>query len=114
MRKYMDANKPGRVDVNGVMWWATDPYPTWFRRDEHGDIIERDDFDAAPWADSGALREPCGAYNPWPGENPPCGRPKGHSADSTGKGGSWHGGHAEKPGDDDPPTRRYERRWVIV
>lgn len=28
---YADATKPGRVDVNGVEWWACDPYPTWFR-----------------------------------------------------------------------------------
>ena len=30
-RPYGDGNKPGRKDVNGVEWWACDPYPTWFR-----------------------------------------------------------------------------------
>lgn len=24
---------PGRLDVNGVEWWACDPYPTWYRWD---------------------------------------------------------------------------------
>lgn len=23
--------KPGRLDVNGIEWWACDPYPTWYR-----------------------------------------------------------------------------------
>jgi hypothetical protein len=22
---------PGRLDVNGIEWWACDPYPTWYR-----------------------------------------------------------------------------------
>lgn len=22
---------PGRIDRNGVEWWACDPYPTWYR-----------------------------------------------------------------------------------
>lgn len=30
-RPYEDPDKPGRKDVNGVEWWACDPYPTWFR-----------------------------------------------------------------------------------
>lgn len=29
-RKYKFPS-PGRLDVNGVEWWACDPYPTWFR-----------------------------------------------------------------------------------
>lgn len=31
--------KPGRVDVNGVEWWACDPYPTWYRRGDDGELI---------------------------------------------------------------------------
>lgn len=30
-RQYIDRSKPGRLDVNGVEWWATDPYPHWYR-----------------------------------------------------------------------------------
>lgn len=30
-RPYTNPNKPGRLDVNGVEWYACDPYPTWFR-----------------------------------------------------------------------------------
>lgn len=30
---YREADQPGRLDVNGVEWWACDPYPTWFRWD---------------------------------------------------------------------------------
>lgn len=29
-RKYEHPN-PGRLDVDGVEWWACDPYPTWYR-----------------------------------------------------------------------------------
>lgn len=36
--RYMDATTPGRRDVNGVEWWACDPYPTWFRWDDNGDL----------------------------------------------------------------------------
>jgi len=33
--------EPGRLDKDGVEWWACDPYPTWFRYE--GDrLIERD------------------------------------------------------------------------
>lgn len=28
---YRDVTRPGRLDVNGVEWWACDPYPTWYR-----------------------------------------------------------------------------------
>lgn len=31
---YRDADQPGRRDVNGVEWWASDPYPTWFRYED--------------------------------------------------------------------------------
>jgi hypothetical protein len=30
-RPYEDHTKPGRLDINGVEWWACDPYPTWYR-----------------------------------------------------------------------------------
>lgn len=33
---YADAREPGRLDVNGVEWWACDPYPTWYYWDEDG------------------------------------------------------------------------------
>ena len=48
-RKWMDQNKPGRLDVDGIEWYATDPYPTWFRRDKTGEIIEP--YDEPEWAD---------------------------------------------------------------
>lgn len=42
---------PGRLDVNGVEWWACDPYPTWYRWDESNGI--ENDFglrtDPADW-----------------------------------------------------------------
>ena len=28
---YGTPGEPGRLDVNGVEWFACDPYPTWFR-----------------------------------------------------------------------------------
>lgn len=30
----------GRLDINGVEWWACDPYPTWYRWD--GDSLYTD------------------------------------------------------------------------
>lgn len=41
-----DTGVMGRIDVNGIEWWACDPYPTWFRWDEDGLHT-----DPAPWAD---------------------------------------------------------------
>ena len=38
----------GRFDVNGVQWFACDPYPTWYRW-EDGKLITRSDRDG--WAD---------------------------------------------------------------
>lgn len=32
-RQFDDPNQPGRKDINGVEWWACDPYPTWYRWD---------------------------------------------------------------------------------
>lgn len=40
---------PGRLDVNGVEWWACDPYPTWYR-----------------WEGSQLFTDPAG----WPDEAP--------------------------------------------
>lgn len=37
---------PGRFDVNGVEWFACDPYPTWYRWCG-GHLFT----DPAPWAD---------------------------------------------------------------
>lgn len=37
---------PGRLDVNGVEWWACDPYPTWYRWE--GDHLYTN---PAAWAD---------------------------------------------------------------
>jgi hypothetical protein len=31
----------GRLDVDGVRWFVTDPYPTWFRREDGGIITRR-------------------------------------------------------------------------
>jgi hypothetical protein len=30
-RKWENLDEPGRMDVEGVEWWACDPYPTWYR-----------------------------------------------------------------------------------
>lgn len=32
--RWVDDNTPGRLDINGVEWWACDPYPTWYRYDD--------------------------------------------------------------------------------
>lgn len=37
VQPYRDPKQPGRLDVNGVEWWACDPYPTWFRWEEGAD-----------------------------------------------------------------------------
>lgn len=37
---------PGRLDVNGVEWWACDPYPTWYRWE--GPVLRTDPAD---WPD---------------------------------------------------------------
>ena len=39
IREYDDPSKPGRLDANGVEWWACDPYPTWYRRGEDDKVI---------------------------------------------------------------------------
>lgn len=46
-RMYAVPGQPGRLDVNGVEWFACDPYPTWFRWDESG-VLHRN---PARWAD---------------------------------------------------------------
>lgn len=42
---------PGRLDVNGVEWWACDPYPTWYRWDD-GELL----LDHAEWASPNSLK----------------------------------------------------------
>lgn len=42
--------KPGRLDVDGVEWWACSPYPHWYRWE--GDVlIVRSMVPHAEWAD---------------------------------------------------------------
>lgn len=41
---YREADEPGRLDINGIEWWACDPYPTWFRW-EDGELFT----DPAEW-----------------------------------------------------------------
>lgn len=60
--------------------------------------------------DGQAIREPCGARNPWPGDNPPCGRPEGHDD----LGGQWAGGHQEVPRIGDSLVKEYRRRWIVL
>lgn len=57
---------PGRKDVNGIVWWACDPYPTWYRfeRDKDGKPIGDPILGpSGPWADeqTEALRD----IEPW-------------------------------------------------
>ena len=44
---YGTPGEPGRLDINGVEWFACDPYPTWFRWDEN-DVLHTN---PAKWAD---------------------------------------------------------------
>ena len=39
-RPYGDPTKPGRKDIDGVEWWACDPYPTWYRW-ENGELFTK-------------------------------------------------------------------------
>lgn len=50
-RPYGDPSKPGRLDVNGVEWWACDPYPTWFRWDDMDKLTGTLHTNPARWAD---------------------------------------------------------------
>lgn len=43
----------GRLDVNGVRWWACDPYPTWYRWDDRNLHVRGEDGNPAPWAREG-------------------------------------------------------------
>lgn len=38
-RPFENIHKPGRRDVDGIEWWACDPYPCWYRYTESGDLI---------------------------------------------------------------------------
>jgi hypothetical protein len=41
---YRSGEGPGRLDIDGVEWWACDPYPTWYRW-ENGELFT----DPAEW-----------------------------------------------------------------
>lgn len=59
LRPFMDPSQPGRLDRDGVQWYATDPYPTWFRRDADGAVIHRPWGDGFPgWADQPVPTKP--------------------------------------------------------
>ena len=51
---------PGRLDRDGVQWWACDPYPCWFYWTAAGELVQAP-IDIA-WADEPKpfRREPCG------------------------------------------------------
>lgn len=49
-RQWGDPTKPGRVDRDGIEWWACDPYPTWYRW-EDGKLHLRG-AQAAVWGDT--------------------------------------------------------------
>ena len=57
-RPFIDPAKPGRKDINGVEWWATDPYPLWYRRDEDDEIILK--YSDNEWEDELLECENCG------------------------------------------------------
>ncbi len=46
-----EADGSGRFDINGVEWFACDPYPTWFRWEENEEGEEILYRNPAPWAD---------------------------------------------------------------
>lgn len=48
---YTDPSKPGRLDVNGVEWFACDPYPTWFRWEDMTTLSGKLFRNPARWAD---------------------------------------------------------------
>lgn len=48
-RPFTDRNQRGRLDIKGVEWWATDPYPTWYRWEENGELTLM--LGNGPWAD---------------------------------------------------------------
>lgn len=50
-RQWSNVHKPGRMDVDGVSWWACDPYPTWYRWAKGRELIRRDWEDAPPFMD---------------------------------------------------------------
>lgn len=59
-RAFDDPARTGRLDRDGVQWWACDPYPCWFRWPDGGELIEAPRGIA--WADEPKpfTREPCG------------------------------------------------------
>ena len=45
-RPYVYPNEP-REDIDGVKWYACDPYPTWYRRENGKTIVGRLKFPKA-------------------------------------------------------------------
>lgn len=45
---FNNPTEPGRKDLDGVEWWACDPYPTWYRW-ENGELHTKS---VPRWADS--------------------------------------------------------------
>lgn len=45
---YRSGEGPGRLDVDGVEWWACDPYPTWYRWEEGANEPRVDHADWMP------------------------------------------------------------------
>lgn len=50
-QQFGNPEEPGRLDVNGVEWWACDPYPTWFRWDDMETLSGALHTNPARWAD---------------------------------------------------------------
>jgi hypothetical protein len=52
-RKWTMESGEGRLDVNGVEWFACDPYPTWYRYGENGELYAYGHLEPlhAEWAD---------------------------------------------------------------
>lgn len=54
-KPYSDLALPGRLDIRGVEWWATDPYPCWFRSE--GDHLVVRDSSTIGWVNPGIRAE---------------------------------------------------------
>ena len=48
---WSNSNEPGRMDVDGVEWWACSPYPTWYRWAEGHKLVRRVASTAPPFMD---------------------------------------------------------------
>lgn len=47
MRRY-EHSQPGRIDSDGIEWWACDPYPTWYRW-ENGELFTKYGWPLEKW-----------------------------------------------------------------